>query len=515
MELNVPLGKWKETPLIIKKNKAIYPATPTLLNKLTINPTFIDKWNNQRRKTIEIPKHILDNSNLREYQKEVLPKILTLNSIGIFDQQRMGKTPTTLFSLKLKDRLFKLNRVLIISPKSALINWEQECEKWFTNSVIIAKGTKGIRGKRYNTNSKVIISTYKTVMIDADILPEFDCIIVDEAHRLRNFKGQRSKYSPKSVKEIMKISYKAKYKYALTGTPSSNKSEDVFAILHFLYPNLFTSYYNFLEYYYELEERYVSRNKTITEVACFKKGKQKELQEFLDFTSIQRKRKDYMQWIPAVDKLTINLSLDQKETLWYNEIAETYECKELDVSCPNLLSQMIALRKRTVYAKEKEEWIIDYLDDYPDEQIIITSMFTKFLQELKDKLLKQDSTKRIALLVGSTSALQRQKIENDFNKKKINIILANTVAIKESMKFEQCNTMIIVDPSLTYVDNEQLEDRLIPTNQEIALNKDKQQIIRLVIKDTVDEYIDKQLKRKASQVEIINNFKANKTSHTS
>lgn len=515
MELNVPSGKWKETPLITKKEIDVYPATPSLLYKLTKNISLIGKWEEKRNKKIEIPDHILENSGLREYQKEVIPKILTLNSIGIFDQQRMGKTPTTLFSLKLKDRLFKLNRVLIISPKSALINWKQECEKWFTDSVFVAKGTKGNRKKGYDASTKVIISTYKTVMIDADILPEFDCIVVDEAHKLRNFKGQRSKYSPKSIKEIMKISYKAKYRYALTGTPSSNKTEDVFAILHFLYPNLFTSYYNFLEYYYELEERYVSKNKTITEVVRFKQGKQKELQEFLDYTSIQRKRKDYMQWIPLVDKTTINLSLDQKETLWYNEIAETYECKELDVSCPNLLSQMIALRKRTVYAKEKEEWIMDYLDDYPDEQIIITSMFTKFLEEFKDELLKQDSTKKVALLVGSTSALQRKKIEDDFNNRKINIILANTVAINVSMKFEQCNTMIIVDPSLTYVDNEQLEDRLIPTNKEIALTKDKQQIIRLVIKDTVDEYIDKQLKRKASQVEIINNFKANKTSHTS
>lgn len=511
----MPLEKWNETPLVVKKDRKIYPATRSLLFKLTGNAVMINKWDMERRRYVPIPQHILDDSNLRDYQKEVLPKILTLDSIGIFDQQRMGKTPLTLFSLKLKDRLFKLEKVLIISPKSALINWKQECEKWFTDKVVVAKGTKRDREKKYDSNSKVIISTYKTVMLDADLLPEFDCVVVDEAHRLRNFKGQRSKYSPKSVKEIMKISYKAKYKYALTGTPSSNRTEDVFAILHFLYPNLFSSYYNFLEYYYELEEKYISRDKTITEVVRFKKGKQQELQEFLDYTSIQRKRIDYMKWIPIVDKTTINLSLDQKEVLWYNEIAETYECKELDVSCPNLLAQMIALRKRTVYANEKVEWILSYLEDYPEDQVIITSMFTKFLQGLRDTLLQQDSSKKVELLVGSTSALQRKKIEDDFNRKKIKILLANTVAIKESMKFEQCNTMIIVDPSLTYVDNEQLEDRLIPTNKEIALNKDKQQIIRLVIKDTVDEYIDKQLKRKASQVEIINNFKANKTSHTS
>ena len=75
------------------------------------------------------------------------------------------------------------------------------------------------------------------------------------------------------------------------------------------------------------------------------------------------------------------------------------------------------------------------------------------------------------------------------------------------MKLEACNTMIILDPSLVYTDNEQLEDRLLPTSQEVAEQKDKQQILRLVIDESVDTYIQQQLQKKAEKTEIINNFK--------
>ena len=65
-----------------------------------------------------------------------------------------------------------------------------------------------------------------------------------------------------------------------------------------------------------------------------------------------------------------------------------------------------------------------------------------------------------------------------------------------------------VKASLTYIDNQQLEDRLLPTSEEVAIKKDKQQIVKLLLEDTIDSYIYDQLSKKATKVEIINNFKA-------
>jgi hypothetical protein len=265
-----------------------------------------------------------------------------------------------------------------------------------------------------------------------------------------------------------------------------------------MYPKLFTSYYNFIDYYFDQKEVYIGRNKTITQPSEFKKGKDKELQQLLNAISIQRKRKDYMKWIPRVDKQFVNIEIDKQEMLWYNELVTTYEIKDLNIICQNQLTLLIAARQLT--SKFKIKYILDYINDYDDEQIIIVSMFTSILNILKEKIPKAK------LCIGSTTDSKRKKLEDDFNKKKFKILLANIDVIKEGMKFEQCNTMIVLDPTLVYTDNEQLEDRVIPTSIKVAEEKDKQQILNLVVKDTVDEYIYKQLELKKTKTEIINNF---------
>ena len=69
----------------------------------------------------------------------------------------------------------------------------------------------------------------------------------------------------------------------------------------------------FVDYYFQTNEKYISRNDTVMEIGDFLPGKQQELQEFLDIISLQRKRKQYMEWLPPVDEKEIHLSFDQKE----------------------------------------------------------------------------------------------------------------------------------------------------------------------------------------------------------
>ncbi len=60
------------------------------------------------------------------------------------------------------------------------------------------------------------------------------CVIVDEAHYLRNYKSQQSK----SIYTLDD----SHYKIVLTGTPFVNSYADIFGILKFLKPREYTSY---------------------------------------------------------------------------------------------------------------------------------------------------------------------------------------------------------------------------------------------------------------------------------
>ena len=476
----------------------VYPISKTLLEK-HFSKDVVDIYTELSRKNLYTNPNLVFHPSLRKYQNEGIQRIILHNSFGIFDQQRLGKTPTILISIQQKQIK---NSVFIVAPKSTLVNWEQECNTWINEVSVCridsSKYNKQKRKSLYKENKKIYIMTYNTLSNDMDILPTVECLIIDEAHRLRNFKGLRSKSSPKFTKDIVQLSYKCKYKYLLTGTPSPNYPYNIYPILHIMHPKLFTSYYKFIDYYFEQKEVYIGRNKTIIEPCGFKKGKDKELQELLNMTSIQRKRKDYMDWLPKIDKKFIKIEMDTQEMLWYNELVTTFEIKDLNIICQNQLTLLIAARQFT--SKIKLKWVLDYINDYENEQIIIVSMFTSILNLLKEKIPKAK------MCIGSTSDKNRKKLQDDFNNKKYNILLANIDVIKEGMKFEQCNTMIVIDPTLVYTDNEQLEDRIIPTNKEVAAEKEKQQVINLIIKDSVDEYIYKQLKLKKSSTEIINNF---------
>ena len=61
---------------------------------------------------------------LRPYQLEDAIKMLNRKRMALFNEQRLGKTPTVLTVVK---QLPIELKVLIIAPKSTHYQWEQEC----------------------------------------------------------------------------------------------------------------------------------------------------------------------------------------------------------------------------------------------------------------------------------------------------------------------------------------------------------------------------------------------------
>lgn len=501
------LTKYKQelTGTATEQGYQIYPLTKLFINKYITSNIIKQQLLDYINKIIKAKttKPIIDN-RLREYQKQDVAAMLRFKRVGLFNEQRLGKTPTVLSVLA---RIKEPIKTLIIAPKSTHIQWENETMNWYTKDVKRIRGQKKQRISYYNDPSiKVFIITYETAHIDFNyLLPIINCVVLDEAHRIRNFKGERSTQSPAFTKSVVKLGKKAKYVYALTGTPAPSYSYQIYPILHILYPNTFSSYWKFIDYYYETEIQYL-KNIDLKKVIGFKnKEKEQELQEFLNINYIQRKRKDYMQWIPNTDKKIINLELDKKTRKWYNELYDTWECKELNFDCPNkltLIQKLLYLTSDTINGP-KTKFILDYIKDYPEEQIIIATQHTSYLKELQ-KLIPNSK-----LMIGETTSKERGKLAISFNKKEYNILLGNIDVIKEGIKLEQGNTIIIVTPSFVYSDNLQMQDRIIPTNKELAIIKNKQQIIKLVCKDTIDDYVEKQLRQKKSSSDIVNNFITN------
>lgn len=452
---------------------------------------------------------------LRPYQKEDVEFLKGLQAAGCFNEQRTGKTPTALMTVKAKGLADE--RVLVITTSSALFIWQDEYERWLGKPCSVVAGTPTRKKKIISewTHGLIIsLGSLKETAKNPGYLPEIlkmnpQMVIFDEAHNARNTETRAFA----SIHRLVKIPHKL----ALTGTPAYGRQYDIFAVLSFLYPNVFRSKYSFLNEYFDQTQTTIwTKDSTgrpmprvIKEYTNFKKGKDLELQRFLDSHCTQRKRKDVMQWLPEKDKQIIRLPQTDEQIKSIKELMETFETG--DVVTQGVLDRLTRVRQICVdptllgikSASPKTQFILDYIQDNPDTPVIIFSNFTAYLWKLTEEL----HNKRIkyAMIVGDVSPNKRAIFQKDFQSGKFNVFLINIQAGKEALTLDRAEAMIFTDAYAPVGAMEQAEDRFIATSEKF---KDKPHTIYyLTMKDSFEEHIIDLLQQRKTETEIINDFR--------
>jgi SNF2 family DNA or RNA helicase len=396
-------------------------------------------------------------------------------------------------------------KIIIICPASLVLNWKKEVETWTNYTCLAVNGAKQKRSKTYmewTLNKGCLVLSKDTAKADFDLLKnEKDyALVIDEAHFLRNYKSQQSK-------AVFQLGKNASKRLALTGTPAVNKGDDLYGILHFLYPSRFSSYWAFVERYFKIFDAPWG----VKEVSGYKR--KEELQEILDLISVQRKRSEVMQWVPPKQYQTIPLKMDSKQRKAYDEMLYLFTVEEADLDAPSVLAQLTRLRQiclapellNIAAPSAKEQFILEWLENNPNEQVIIFSNFSSYLEVLDIQLRKPKGTKKIGLIVGKTSKQERQNIVDSFQEGTCRIILANIQAAGVGLTLDKASTVIFLDRAYTPSENAQAEDRIVPTTENS--NQDCM-IIDVVCENSIDEHINDILSKKKSVIEVVNNYKS-------
>lgn len=139
----------------------------------------------------------------------------------IADEMGLGKTIEAIGIINLHP---ELRKVLIVVPSSLKINWRNELRKWLVDdrTVGVAKGST-------LPDTDIIVINFEILKQNhhALITRNFDLLVIDEAHNVRNVNTQRYNFlKPLAAKHVV----------ALTGTPIWNKAEDMWALLTLLCP---------------------------------------------------------------------------------------------------------------------------------------------------------------------------------------------------------------------------------------------------------------------------------------
>ncbi|XP_057709806.1 chromodomain-helicase-DNA-binding protein 3 isoform X1 [Corythoichthys intestinalis] len=239
------------------------------------------------------------------------------------DEMGLGKTIQTIVFLY---SLFKEGHTrgpfLVSAPLSTIINWEREFEMWapdfyvvtytgdkdsraiireneFSFDESVAKsGKKAFKMRReMPIKFHVLLTSYELVTIDQTALKSMDwaCLVVDEAHRLKN---NQSKFFRRLN------DYKIDHKLLLTGTPLQNNLEELFHLLNFLTPNRFNNLDGFLEEFADIS----------------KEDQIKKLHDLLGPHMLRRLKADVFKNMPAKTELIVRVELSPMQKKYYKLI---------------------------------------------------------------------------------------------------------------------------------------------------------------------------------------------------
>lgn len=205
---------------------------------------------------------LLTGGKLKSYQLKGVKWLISLWQNGLngilADQMGLGKTIQTIaFLAHLKGNGLD-GPYLIIAPLSTLSNWLNEMQRFVPSiNAIIYHGNKKERDemrmkhmpRTIGPKFPIVITSYEIAMSDArKFLRHYSWkyLVVDEGHRLKNSKC-------KLFKELKLLPIENKL--LLTGTPLQNNLAELWSLLNFILPDIFSSHDEF-ESWFDLSGKF-------------------------------------------------------------------------------------------------------------------------------------------------------------------------------------------------------------------------------------------------------------------
>ncbi|KAH6943782.1 hypothetical protein HPB50_027347 [Hyalomma asiaticum] len=177
---------------------------------------------------------------MRSYQVEGYQwlKVLYENGVNgiLADEMGLGKTVQVIALIASLVESGLPGPYLVVAPLSTLPNWLNEFQRFTPSlSVVLYHGPQEERHAFTPQKLRrvaVVVTSYEVAMRDRARLAPVDwlLLVVDEAHRLKNFRCRL-------VRELSQ--YRASNRLLLTGTPLQNSLTELWALLHFLIPEIF------------------------------------------------------------------------------------------------------------------------------------------------------------------------------------------------------------------------------------------------------------------------------------
>jgi SWI/SNF-related matrix-associated actin-dependent regulator 1 of chromatin subfamily A len=379
------------------------------------------------------------------HQKEAIQKLVENKKFILADDMGLGKTTSTIIAALESGA----KKVLIICPATLKINWKREIENYSDKLVYIAEG------KNFSTEHDFVIINYDIIKnfhdtkkkAESQILDaNFDLVVVDEAHYIKNATAQRTKLINDIVKKVDRI-------WLLTGTPMTSRPIDYFNLLSLIDSPVAKNWMAYAIRYCQGYQFNVGGRKVWNVMGA------SNLEELRDRTlglTLRRLKEDVLD-LP--DKIITPVYLRLKSKLYEEVMGDYYNWYEGNPEeSKSLTVQFTKLTKvRQIIADEKIAQTIELAENIIEQnkKVIIFCNFTDSLNKIVEHF-----GKAAVKVDGSMSKHERQHSVDSFqDSDKIKVFVGNIKAAGVGLTLTAAEAVIMNDLSFLPSDHAQAEDR--------------------------------------------------------
>lgn len=288
-----------------------------------------------------------------EYQKRAISMVEELPHVGLFLDMGLGKTVITLTAInELMYERFEVSRVLVIAPKRvAEDTWTREHAKWdHLKHMKISRvlGSASRRAAALTADKDIyVIGRDNVVWLIEQLAPNwpFDMVVIDE---LSSFKNPQSK----RFRALRKVMPRVNRVVGLTGTPSPNGLEDLWAQIFLL--DRGERLGRTLGAYREMYFKPGARNGYVVYKYIPIKGAEKRIRDRISDICVSMSAADYLTLPKRIDNV-IPVTLSKKELAAYKQM-EQEQLLELDgddaviaLSAAAVMTKLLQIANGSVY----------------------------------------------------------------------------------------------------------------------------------------------------------------------
>jgi SNF2 family DNA or RNA helicase len=471
IQLIAPMYNWRRTDEVIEFLTAFNSEDPNKQNEV--------KKLNELKKDFEATTDVGHlKIEARPFQKAGIAFIEAANGVVLIgDEMGLGKSIMSIGYCS------KYNyKTLVVTLASLKYNFKKEVEKVSSKKALIIENKKFT--KEDFDKYDFFITNYEQVAKWLPILikMKFDAVILDESQSISNGGAQKTK-------STMKL-YKIPRRILLSGTPSENKTIDLYTQLKFLKKNEFPNKQDF-------GMRYCGAAMGLNGYMEFKGSSNlKELHERMSSFYIRRLKKDVLKDLPEKQISNVVFEMNQSQMKEYKKLTGDFE-KDLYASS-NFFKKRAHLSELMQFcSKEKVSHVIDYVtnllreDITNNKKVIVFSHFKATQAALKAHF----GSLAVTHYSDQTIEDKNAAVERFQNNPDTRIFLGSTIGSGKGLNLEIADTVVFADLIWNPSKLKQAEDRAHRMTQ-----KNSVFVYYFTFKDSIEEHIWATLVKKGIMV---------------